>query len=107
MLAFGGSGERRHEAPLTRGDLPTLGLLAMFGGVAGPVLLLVGLERLTALSGSLLLNLEAPFTAVLAVIAFREHLGRRAWLAGAAIVAGAIVLGADGGRLRGDPWGWC
>jgi drug/metabolite transporter (DMT)-like permease len=96
VLTVGGRGRRRHEAPLRRSDLPTLTLIMFFGGVAGPVLLLVGLQRVTAVSGSLLLNLEAPLTALLAVVAFREHLGTRGWLAGAAIVLGAAVLGASG-----------
>ena len=79
-------------------------LIMLFGGVAGPVLLLVGLERVTAVSGSLLLNLEAPFTALLAVVAFREHLSARGWLAGGVIVLGAAVLG-GGGAVGGDVWG--
>jgi drug/metabolite transporter (DMT)-like permease len=104
VFTFGGRGRRRHEAPLRKSDLPTLTLVMLFGGVAGPVLLLVGLERVTAVSGSLLLNLEAPFTALLAVLVFREHLGTRGWLAGAAIVLGAAVLG-GGGSIDGDAWG--
>ena len=51
-----------------------------------------------------MLNLEAPFTALLAVFVFREHLGRRGWLAGAAIVLGAAVLGGSG-SVGGDAWG--
>ncbi len=101
VFAFGGRGRRRNEAPLQPTDLPTLTLIMLFGGVAGPILLLVGLERVSAVSGSLLLNLEAPFTALLAVLVFREHLGRRGWLAGAAIVLGAAVLG-GAGSFHGD-----
>lgn len=104
VFTFGGRGRRRREAPLQRTDLPMLTLIMLFGGVAGPVLLLVGLERVSAVSGSLLLNLEAPFTALLAVLAFREHLGTRGWLAGAAILLGAIVLGGIG-SFDGDVWG--
>jgi drug/metabolite transporter (DMT)-like permease len=104
VLTLGGRVRNRHEAPLRRSDLPTLMLIMLFGGVAGPVLLLVGLERVTAVSGSLLLNLEAPFTALLAVIAFREHLSARGWLAGGVIVLGAVVLG-GGGAVGGDVWG--
>jgi drug/metabolite transporter (DMT)-like permease len=44
------------------------------GGVLSPVLMLLGLQRASALSGALLLNLEAPFTVLLAVALFREHL---------------------------------
>jgi drug/metabolite transporter (DMT)-like permease len=43
--------------------------VVLAGGVLAPVLMLFGLERVTALSGSLLLNLEAPFTVLLAVAA--------------------------------------
>ena len=104
VFMFGRRGRSRHEAPLRRADLPALTLIMLFGGVAGPVLLLVGLQRVTAVSGSLLLNLEAPFTVLLAVIVFREHLGRRGWFAGAAIVLGAAVLGGNG-SVGGDAWG--
>ena len=104
VLLAGGGHRRRREAPLRRRDLPVLLLVMLVGGVLGPVLLLFGLERVSAVSGSLLLNLEAPFTAVLAIVAFHEHLGTRGWLAGAAIVAGAIILG-GGANVGADWWG--
>lgn len=103
VLMLAGRGRDRHEAPLRRSDLPTMALVMICGGVVAPVLLLLGLERVTAVSGSLLLNLEAPFTAVLAVLAFHEHLGRRGWLSGGAIVGGAVLLG--GWSLSVDAWG--
>ena len=67
------------EAPIHRRDWPLLGAVTFFGGVVGPVLLVVGLRRLTPDAASLLLNLEAPATMVLGVWLFREHLGRRGW----------------------------
>ena len=69
-----------HEARLRRSDLgPLLGII-LLGGMAGPVLMLLGLQRVSASVGSLLLNLEGPFTIALAVTFFREHLSRReAW----------------------------
>jgi drug/metabolite transporter (DMT)-like permease len=71
-------------------------LLAIgFGGVLGPLLLMLGLARTSASSASLLLNLEAVFTALLAWIVFREHTDRRVVLGMALIVAGAAVLGAQ------------
>jgi drug/metabolite transporter (DMT)-like permease len=45
------------------------------GAVVGPVLLLLGLHQLSAVVASLLLNLEAPFTILLAVWFFRDHVG--------------------------------
>ena len=50
------------EAPLRRGDLPWLGAVVIAGGVLGPLLLLYGLARTDAASGSLLLNLEGLAT---------------------------------------------
>ncbi|MEO7477781.1 MAG: EamA family transporter [Lysobacteraceae bacterium] len=68
-------------------------LLAIgFGGVLGPVALLLGLARTSAASASLLLNLEAVLTALLAWIVFRENADRRIVLGMALIVAGAVVL---------------
>jgi drug/metabolite transporter (DMT)-like permease len=64
--------------------------------------MLLGLSRLTAFSGSLLLNLEAPFTMLLAVLVFREHLGLRATIAGALILSGALVLKLTPGELKLD-----
>ncbi|HEV3110203.1 MAG TPA: hypothetical protein VGY99_06890 [Candidatus Binataceae bacterium] len=45
-----------------------------FGGILGPILMLFGLRHLSAVAGSLLLNLEGPFTALIAIGLLREHL---------------------------------
>lgn len=65
-----------------------LTLAVVFGGLVGPILLMLGLARTPAASASLLLNLELPFTVLLAGLLFREHLGARVML-GAGLVAGA------------------
>jgi drug/metabolite transporter (DMT)-like permease len=93
------------EASLSRRDAPKLAAVVLSGGVLGPVLMLLGLARVTALTGSLLLNLEAPFTVLLAVVFFREHLGRFAIAAIALIVSGAAVLKLEPGALGADPLG--
>jgi drug/metabolite transporter (DMT)-like permease len=46
------------EAPLRRADVPWLVAIVVFGGILGPLLLMLGLARTSAASGSLLLNLE-------------------------------------------------
>ena len=95
------SGSR--EARLQRSDLWPLAGMMVLGGMLGPLLMLLGLQRISALTASLLLNFEAPFTAALAVWLFHEHLGRRGVYAVFAIVAGAVLLAWQPGPF-GDDW---
>lgn len=85
------------EAPLRRADIPWLGLVALSGGVAGPVLLMLGLQSTSASSASLLLNLEGLATMVIAWTVFRENVDRRILIGALAILAGAVVLSWNGG----------
>ncbi len=62
------------------------------GGVLAPVLLMYGLTMTSASSASLLLNLEAVLTALVAWFVFRENFDRRIAAGMACIVAGGIVL---------------
>jgi len=93
------------EARLVGGDVPTLAGVVLAGGIVGPVLMLLGMQRVSALAGSLLLNLEAPFTMLLAVAVFHEHLGRQALAAATLIVAGAIGLELQPGALGANAGG--
>lgn len=92
------------EAGLKRSDLLWLAGTVFFGGVLGPVLLLFGLYLTDAASASLLLNLEAVFTLLLAWVVFREHVDTRLFVGAIAIVAGALLLSWQGdmGRIS---WG--
>jgi drug/metabolite transporter (DMT)-like permease len=63
-----------------------------FGGVLGPLLLMVGLSHTTAATASLFLNLESVLTAVLAWMVFKESTNRRIVLGMVLIVAGGAVL---------------
>jgi drug/metabolite transporter (DMT)-like permease len=87
----------RHEV------LPLIGAIG-FGGVAGPVLLMLGLSSMPATGASLLLNAEGVFTALLAWFVFKENFDRRIALGMAAIVAGAIVLSVPDGAQLGEVW---
>ena len=62
------------------------------GGIAAPVALMFGLSRTPAASASLLLNLEAVLTALIAWTVFREHTSRRVAAGMLVIVAGGVVL---------------
>lgn len=83
---------RRDEAPLTRADLPWLLAVIVFGGIAGPVLLMLGLRSTEASSASILLNLEGVFTMAIAWTVFRENVDRSIAIGAAAILAGAALL---------------
>ena len=86
---------REPVAPIARADWPWIAAAIAAGGVAGPILLMQGLARSDASSASLLLNLEAVLTAVIAWTAFRENVDRRIFIGMAAIVAGGVLLSAD------------
>lgn len=83
--------------------LPLVGAI-FFGGVAGPVLLMLGLANMPASGASLLLNAEGVFTAVLAWFVFKENFDRRIALGMIAIVAGAVVLSIPTGANFGSTW---
>jgi drug/metabolite transporter (DMT)-like permease len=90
------------EAALSRRDWPLLVGITLAGGVVGPVLMLTGLERLSGVASSLLLNLEGPFTILIAVMVFSEHLGRREAGGVFAILAGGALIGFRPAEVSGD-----
>src|SRR5437870_5542286 len=85
--------------PLTVRDRLILAGVVLTGGVLAPPLLLWGLERSSATTTALLLNLEVVFTVVLAGIVFGEHLSARVAIAAGVMAVGGIVLG----WTPGDP----
>lgn len=100
--------DRGFVAPdLSARDWPwLLGAIAS-GGVLGPLLLMVGLTHTSAADASLLLNLEAALTAVLAWVVFRENADRRIVLGMVFIVAGGLLLAwpQQGGTAQGSALG--
>lgn len=85
-------GHHQKESPVQRRDLPPLLGLTVLGGMVGPICLVQGLTLLSAGSASLLLNLEAVFTLLIAVLFGREHLSRRGLIAAVLILSGAVLL---------------
>jgi drug/metabolite transporter (DMT)-like permease len=90
-------GAGRSEARLRRADTPLLAGLVLTGGIAAPVLLMLGLERLSGVAGSLLLNLEGPLTLVVGIVILHEHLGRRAGVGSLIIFLGSAFIGLQSG----------
>src|SRR5262249_48774543 len=87
----GGSYAGLHSA-----DIPFLAGAVASGGIAAPFLLMIGFGRTPASSASLLLNLEAVFTAAIAWAIFHENVDRRIAIGLVAIVAGGILLSWNG-----------
>jgi drug/metabolite transporter (DMT)-like permease len=85
------------EAPLRRSDAPRLLAMVVAGAVVGPVALAWGLQRTSGASASLLLTLEAVFTAVLAWRWYGEVLDGRVKTAVALLLAGGALLVLDQG----------
>lgn len=78
---------------LPRNEWPWLLGAILFGGVIGPVALMFGLTSTSGATASLLLNLEAVLTAVIAWVVFKENADKRIVWGMLAIVAGGVALG--------------
>ncbi len=92
---------REQEARLQRADVLRLTAMAIFGAAMGPVALAWGLQRTSGASASLMLTLEALFTAVLAWRLYGETMDRRVWLAMLLLLAGGMALVLDQGLIGG------
>jgi drug/metabolite transporter (DMT)-like permease len=92
------------EARLQRRDWPRLLAMAGFGAVVGPVALAWGLQRTSGTSASLMLTLEALFTAVLAWKLYQETMDRRVWVALMLLLVGGMVLILDQGQQGSAQW---
>lgn len=106
LLFHRGSRTARREALVRSSDLRLLTGIIVTGGIMGPVLMLWGLQRLSGVVTSLLLNLEAPFTILLSVVFFREHLDKPEAMGAMLIIAAAAVLTYRPGDMRVDVMGF-
>jgi drug/metabolite transporter (DMT)-like permease len=82
----------RRDANLKKGDFPWLFGAVLSGGIIAPICLMFGLSRISGFTTSLLLNLEGIFTAVIAVIFFKEKAGKRLWLALICMTVAGVFL---------------
>jgi drug/metabolite transporter (DMT)-like permease len=96
---------RRPWPKFRRADWWQLALIAGVGGFLSPTLLMLGLQRVSGLAASLLLNLEAVFTMGLAVTFFGERLNRSEWMAATLILGGAGVLSYRPGSVSAGAFG--
>jgi drug/metabolite transporter (DMT)-like permease len=97
VIRLGRTGRPGLGTALRASDRWWLAGLVLCGGVLAPPLLLWALARAPAASIALLLNTEVIFTALLAVILFREHVGVRALAATGLVALGGMALEWGGG----------
>ena len=82
------------EAPLARKDLPyTLGMIAL--DIAAPIFLMIGLSRTAAANVSLLNKFEIVATSLIAMLLFRERIGRTLWIAIGLITLASALLSVE------------
>ena len=84
------------EQYLRKQDITWLAGAIAAGGIAGPILLMMGLSRTDAATTSLLLTLEGAATALMAWFIFHESFDRRIALGMVLLVAGAATLAWSG-----------
>jgi drug/metabolite transporter (DMT)-like permease len=83
------------EAGLKEKDFGWLTGAILAGGIAAPILLLISLDRTPAATASLLLNFEVVATTLIAVLVFREAVGKKVVVAISLITLASIMLSVD------------
>ena len=83
--------KQKTEANLSRKELPYIIAMILLDIVA-PILLLLGLQKTTAGAASLLNNFEIVATSVIALVFFKEAVGKRQWIAMALIIIASAIL---------------
>lgn len=87
-------GKKISEARLTKKELPyILGMIVL--DIAAPIFLMLGLSAATPATVSLMNNFEIVATAMIALLAFREAVGRRMWLAILLITLASVILSVE------------
>ncbi len=88
------TGHANQEMQLTRKDLPyTLGMVVL--DIAAPIFLMIGLTRTTAANASLLNNFEIVATSIIAILIFKEKIGKKLWIAIGLITLSSILLSVE------------
>jgi drug/metabolite transporter (DMT)-like permease len=96
-VGFISSRSATREAPPRGGALARIAVAGVCGAAIAPTLLAWGLQRTSALDGSLALSFESAATVAFAVIFLREHIGPRIVVAAVATLFGAALLAAGSG----------
>jgi drug/metabolite transporter (DMT)-like permease len=80
------------EADIKSADIKWLAGAIISGGILAPIILMISLQNTPASTASLLLNFEGVGTTLIALLFFKEAIGRRAWTAIIVITLASIFL---------------
>ena len=83
------------EAGIKPPDIKWLAGAIISGGILAPIVLMISLQNTPASTASLLLNFEGVGTTLIALLFFKESIGRRAWTAIIVITMASVFLSTD------------
>lgn len=89
--------KREQDARLTKQEFPfVLGMILL--DIAAPIFLMIGLQKASAESASLLGNFEIVVTTLIALALFSEKVSKKLWIAIALITASSVILSLKPGQ---------
>lgn len=86
---------RKQSFPTTKKNYLLIFAIAMCGVVMAPSLFFVGLTHASASDAALIANGEVFFSVLLAILFFKERLGKMGYVAATMILAGMIIVTTD------------
>lgn len=89
-----GKKSERKEAKITRTELPYVAGMIILD-IGAPIFLMIGLSLTTSANASLMNNFEIVATAVIALVIFKEAIGKRMWMAIFLITVSSIILSVE------------
>ena len=96
--------KNKQEQPLTKKELPfTIAMVVL--DVAAPIFLMVGLTKCSAANASLLNNFEIVATSLIALVIFKEAIGKRLWFAIVLVTISSILLSFEDMSSLEFSWG--
>lgn len=87
-----GKKQNINEASLKKADISWLIGAIVAGGVIAPIILMISLKITPASTTSLLLNFEGVSTTLIAILFFKENIGKQLWKAIICITLASILL---------------
>lgn len=82
------------EASMTKRELPYVVAMILLD-IAAPIFLMLGLSMTTSSTASLLNNFEIVATSMIAMVIFKEAIGKRMWIAIVLITLSSVILSVE------------